>query len=406
MNKTFDTGQQRKLFYEAGKGLGVIAVLVLLMLWLSGAFISKVEPGPPTPKSKPKPFRTAKVENLTFPQIVEQVGTVRAQTQAQVSARIMAQVREILVTEGDNVIGTVDESTVLARLDDREIQAKLRQAESQVKAMEQALQAAMDKVGAARAQVSSLLANRQKVASDYLRYQDLHKHRAATGQQLDHARAQKDMVEAQLLAARKEANAAESEVKRIKAQIEQAEAAAAEARVMLGYTVIRAPFTGQVVQKMVDEGDMAIPGQPLFFLQTSSRPVLHAYVAESYLPHLKIGQDLKIQIDALAETVTGKISEIVPQADPATRTVLVKVSMEPKPELVNGLFGRLLVPYGSYQALVAPAEAVRQVGQLNLVDVVDAEGYPVRRFVTLGKHHDGLVEILSGLEENEEVVIP
>ncbi|MGA7877802.1 MAG: efflux RND transporter periplasmic adaptor subunit [Desulfoferrobacter sp.] len=406
MNKTFDTGQQRKLLYAAGKALGVITVLVLLMLWLSGAFISKVEPGPPTPKSKPKPFRTAKVENLTFPQIVEQVGTVRAQTQAQVSARIMAQVREILVTEGDNVIGTVDESTVLARLDDREIQAKLRQAESQVKAMEQALQAAMDKVGAARAQVSSLLANRQKVASDYLRYQDLHKHRAATGQQLDHARAQKDMVEAQLLAARKEANAAESEVKRIKAQIEQAEAAAAEARVMLGYTVIRAPFTGQVVQKMVDEGDMAIPGQPLFFLQTSSRPVLHAYVAESYLPHLKIGQDLKIQIDALAETVTGKISEIVPQADPATRTVLVKVSMEPKPELVNGLFGRLLVPYGSYQALVAPAEAVRQVGQLNLVDVVDAEGYPVRRFVTLGKHHDGLVEILSGLEENEEVVIP
>ena len=64
------------------------------------------------------------------------------------------------------------------------------------------------------------------------------------------------------------------------------------------------------------------------------------------------------------------------------------------------------MPYGSYQALVAPAEAVRQVGQLNLVDVVDAEGYPVRRFVTLGKHHDGLVEILSGLEENEEVVIP
>jgi len=406
MNKTFDTGQHRKLFYEAGKGLGVIAVLVLLMLWLSGAFISKVEPGPPAPKSKPKPFRTAKVENLTFPQIVEQVGTVRAQTQAQVSARIMAQVREILVNEGDNVIGTVDESTVLARLDDREIQARLRQAESQVKAMEQALQAAMDKVGAARAQVSSLLANRQKVVSDYLRYQDLHKHRAATGQQLDHAKAQKDMVEAQLLAARKESNAAESEVKRIKAQIEQAEAAAAEARVMLGYTVIRAPFTGQVVQKMVDEGDMASPGQPLFFLQTSSRPVLHAYVAESYLPHLKIGQDLKIQIDALAETVTGKISEIVPQADPATRTVLVKVSMEPKPELVNGLFGRLLVPYGSYQALVAPAEAVRQVGQLNLVDVVDAEGYPVRRFVTLGKHHDGLVEILSGLEENEEVVIP
>lgn len=406
MNKTPETGQKRKLLFEAGKALGVVAVLVLLMLWLSGAFISKVQPGPPIPQKQPEPFKTAKVEKRTFPQIVEQVGTVRAQTQAQVSTKIMSQVKEILVTEGADVIGTGAEPSVLARLDDREIQAKLRQAESQVKAMKEALQAATDKLGAARAQVSSRLANKRKVVSDYLRYQDLHQNRAATGQQLDHARAQKDMAEAQLLAARKEVNAAESELARIKAQIEQAEAGAAEARVMLSYTVVKAPFTGQVVKKMVDEGDMAIPGQPLFFLQTSSHPVLHAYVAESYLPKLSIGQDLEIRIDALAQTLPGKVSEIVPQADPATRTVLVKVSMEPKPELVNGLFGRLLVPYGSYQALVVPEEAVRQVGQLSLVDAVNAEGYPVRRFVTLGNQHDGVVEVLSGLEEQDEVVIP
>lgn len=406
MDDAAETKKKANLFREVGKALGVLAILVLLMLWLSGAFISKVEPGPPLSKDPPKPLTRAKVELRNFPLIVEQVGTVRAQTEAEVSSQIMAQVKEVLVKEGDRVIANGPDSTVLARLDDRDIQAKRRQAESQVKAMQQAVQAAVAKLDAARAQVSSLLANRQKVVSDYLRYQDLFKNRAATGQQLEHAKAQKDMVEAQLLAARKEASAAESEVQRFKAQKEQAQAGAAEANVMLSHTVIRAPFTGQVINKKVDQGDMALPGQPLFQLETPAHPVLHAFVAESYLPKLRIGQKLDIQVDTLGRTFTGKINEIVPQADSATRNVLVKVGMSPQPDLVNGLFGRLLLPIGEYQTLVVPVEAVQQVGQLNLVDAVDAEGYPVRRFVTLGQRHDGLVEVLSGLQENEEVRIP
>lgn len=407
MNDTPGNAKRKNLLRELLKAFGVLAVLVLLMLWLSGSFISKVEPGPPLARNAPpEPFKRAKVARRSFPLIIDQVGTVRAQTEAQVASQIMAQVRQVLVREGDRVVATGDDPTILARLDDRDIRAKLKQAESQVRAMERSLQAAMAKLGAAEAQVASLAANRQKVTSDYKRYQELYKDRAATGQQLEHAKTQKEMVEAQLIAARKEVEAAKSEIQRANAQKEQAIAAADEARVVLSHTVIRAPFTGQIIRKTVDPGDMAVPGQPLFFLQTSSQPVLHAYVAESYLPDLIIGQRVDIRVDALQRTASGRIDEIVPQADPATRTVLVKVSMTAEPDLVNGLFGRLLVPYGKYEALVIPREAVRRVGQLDLVDVVNAEGYPVRRFVTLGKYHDGLVEILSGLRENEEVRIP
>ena len=55
---------------------------------------------------------------------------------------------------------------------------------------------------------------------------------------------------------------------------------------------------------------------------------------------------------------------------------------------------------------MVPQKAVREVGQLYLVDVLNEEGYPMRRFVTLGKHHDDVVEILSGLNAGEEVVVP
>ena len=67
MNDATGTSRKANLLREVGKALGVLAILVLLMLWLSGAFISKVEPGPPLTKASPEPFNKAKVERRTFP---------------------------------------------------------------------------------------------------------------------------------------------------------------------------------------------------------------------------------------------------------------------------------------------------------------------------------------------------
>jgi RND family efflux transporter MFP subunit len=246
----------------------------------------------------------------------------------------------------------------------------------------------------------------EQADSDYRRSESLYRSQAATGQQLEQARAQRDVTQAQLRAASQDAEAAQGEIQRFQAQRAEAEAGVAEANVMLSHTVIRAPFSGRVTRKMVDVGDTVSPGKPLFALETPTRPELQAVVSESLLPHLRLGQRLEVRIDTLDQTLQGIVREIVPIADPATRTVQVKVSLSPALELVSGLFGRLRVPKGQYQALVAPRSAVREVGQLYLVDVLDARGHPQRRFVTLGNPHDSLVEVLSGLSQGEEVVLP
>ncbi|GLI36498.1 efflux RND transporter periplasmic adaptor subunit [Desulforhabdus amnigena] len=437
MTETSQSQDKRKILRETAKGLGVLLLLVLMMMWLAGAFIDKVEPGAPAAKPQPGAWKTEKVRKRDFPLIIDQVGTVRAHTLAQVSSRIMAQVKEILVREGDVVVGsdaggsvsggkkTADKTiskaalqsskggaadsgsgTVLARLDDGEILARLRQAEAQIAAMEKAMEVGKSKLTAARAQVNSAQANRDNVLADFKRYQDLYRNQAATGQQLDHAKAQKDMAEAQLQAHEQEVRAAQGEIEGTEARKKQAEAAAAEARVLLGYTLIRAPFTGKVIKKTVDVGDMASPGQTLFIVEGESRPEIHANLSESLLPQLKVGEAMEVHVDALKRTFQGNLREIVPMSDPSTRTVLVKVSLPDDPGLVNGLFGRLRVPYGRYESLVVPMEAVREVGQLVLVEVVDSEGYAQRRFVTLGRRHEGVVEVLSGLKENEEVIVP
>jgi multidrug efflux pump subunit AcrA (membrane-fusion protein) len=401
-------GIKNKELVKWGRAAGVLLVLVFLMMWLSGAFLEKVEPGSPQERGAPPALSTQKVKKQTYPLVIEQVGTVRAHAEAQVSSRIMAQVKEIRVREGEDVTGPEgkDGGTVMAHLDDRDIQARLRQAEPQVTALDRAREAAEARLASARAQAKAARANRSSTLSDYRRYEDLKKNRAATGQQLEHAGAQLSMAEARLQSALKDVDGAQSEIKRIQAQKEQAEAVVAEARALLTHTVIRAPFTGRVIRKMVDAGDMATPGQPLFLMETSSRPELHAFVSESFLKRLKVGQTLEVSIDAVGRGFDGTLREVVPQSDPSTRTVLVKVSLPPDSDLVNGLFGRLRVVYGEYEALVAPFAAVREVGQLHLVDVVDGDGHPQRRFVTLGARHADLVEILSGLKENEEVVIP
>jgi len=404
-----DGESKRKLQREVAVGLGVLAVLALLMMWLAGAFVTKIAPGPAAAKGAPPSLNTVPVERRVYPRLIDQVGTIRARTEALVASRLMAQVREILVTEGDAVVGgaeTGSEGTVLALLQDAESKARLQQAEAQSEAVTRALEAAGAKLGAARAQVEAAQANRGKAQADYRRYEDLQRHEAATGQQVEHMRAQKESAEAGYLAALQEVRAGESEIKRLQAQREQADAAVAEARVMLGHTVIRAPFSGKVVRKLVNVGDMASPAQPLFLLETTSQLELHAFLSESLIPRIGVGQEMEVFVEALNRTLPGAVREIMPKSDPSTRTVLIKVSLPPDADLVNGLFGRLRVPCGEYAALVVPGRVVRDVGQLTLVEVVGPDGFPERRFVTLGPDHDGLIEVLSGLQEHELVVVP
>jgi multidrug resistance efflux pump len=409
MSTEFNAQKKQAIWKEAAKGLGVLTLLVVLMMWLAGTFVDKVEPGPPAPRPEPPKVKTQKVELRVYPLTIDQVGTVRAQTEARVSSRVMAQVRELLVKEGDHVSGgseTGAQPTIMALLQDADMKARLHQAEARMDELERSQEAASAKLGAARAQVEAARARRDQTIADYRRYEDLRRSEAATGQQMEQAKAQKDTADANMSAAIQDARAAESDIKRIQAQREEAEAGFAEAHVMLGYTVIRAPFSGKVIRKLVDVGDMASPGQPLFLLDAAAQLELHAFLSESLLPRIHVGQAMEVHIDALNRSFSGVLREIVPKSDPSTRTVLIKVTLPRDPDLVNGLYGRLGVPYGKVDALVIPLKAVREVGQLSMVETVGFDGFPQRRFVILGQTHDDLVEVLSGLKENEEVVIP
>jgi multidrug efflux pump subunit AcrA (membrane-fusion protein) len=104
--------------------------------------------------------------------------------------------------------------------------------------------------------------------------------------------------------------------------------------------------------------------------------------------------------------LSGRLEEKVPVADPRTRSFLVKVSLPQRPGLRSGMFGRLFIPTGSDTPLTVSSRAIESIGQIQQVWVLPEGNVPQRRYVRTGRVYADRVEILSGLQEGERVVVP
>jgi RND family efflux transporter MFP subunit len=252
---------------------------------------------------------------------------------------------------------------VLLRLDDTDLRAKLKQA-----------QAALASAEAIRAQAEA----------DATRFANLAKAQAASRQESERA--------ATAL------RSAEAEVNRAKENINEVQA-------MLDWATVRSPIDGVVIDKRVEVGDTVTPGQPLATLLDPRQMQLVASVRESLAQRLQVGQSIDVRIENLNKQCRGTISEIVPAAQAASRTFEVKVTGPCPSGIYTGMFGRILIPLDEEPVLVVPRAAVKQVGQLELVEVAQ-DGRQSRRAIRTGRVLNGDVEVLSGLRESEYVVLP
>ena len=148
-----------------------------------------------------------------------------------------------------------------------------------------------------------------------------------------------------------------------------------------------------------------MPGQPLLVLDDPRAYRLEAEVGESAVGGVRLGQRVPVVLDSLGRSLEGRVVEIIPAADPASRTVTVKLDLPGDPGLRSGLFGRARFPAGERQALLVPISALTERGQLTAVYVVDGQNIARLRLVTAGARHADRVEILSGLAAGERIVV-
>jgi len=347
------------------KWVGVVlavAALVLLLLWMQGILGGgKIEPGEVS-VAHPKPAHArgeGTVERTRFVKQEEAVGTVRTQREVMVAPRIMGTILELPVRAGD----PVKQGQLLARLDDRDVRTRLEQARSAVTAAESEF-------------------TRAKKDND--RFARLRQEDAVPQQQFEQAQAAYRGASARLTGARE---------------------ALKEAEIHLGYAEIRSSIDGFVVEKDMEVGDMASPGRPLLLLQEGGPMQLEAAVREGLAGAVELDDPLQVRVDAIGETLTGTVQEKVPAADPRSRSFLEKVSLPQTPGLRSGMFGRLYIPTGWVAPLTVPRDAVQRFGQLEQVWVVTDPAAPARRYVRTGRSYEDRVEVLSGLDEGERVLV-
>jgi membrane fusion protein (multidrug efflux system) len=177
-----------------------------------------------------------------------------------------------------------------------------------------------------------------------------------------------------------------------------------EAEVMLGYAAVRAPFDGVVARKLVNAGDLAAPGMPLLEIEGTDTFQVEAGIPDSLVGRQAVGAPLTVVVPASGTTFTGSVIELSSAADPFTRTVTVKISVPVGTAVTSGQYARVRVPGAPVRALLAPAGAVSFLGQMERVFVVN-NGRAVLRLVKTGATRGDRVEILSGLADNDRIIV-
>lgn len=304
------------------------------------------------------PVRVTTAELEAVPMLVTASGSTEAVRRVAPGTKIQGRIVEVAVREGE----PVSRGQLLARLESRDLEAAVRQAEAAI--------------AMARAELENARTQEERMRG-------LHSRGSVTEKGLEDA-------------------TAALEVRR--AALEQALANREAAAVELGYARIISPLDGWVVVRRVEAGDQASPGSPMFEIEDTSRIRVTVRVAESDVVLLEPGDAATVRV--LERELPAAVARIVPAGDPQSRTFAVQLLLDnPDGQLKSGMFARAGFVVGERQVLRLPRAAVLRRGQLDGVFVVGDDSRARLRWVRLGPASEDRVEILSGLEPGERVVI-
>lgn len=297
---------------------------------------------------KAVPVTVAAVVTRPAARVVNFVGTLYGYEEITLSSQAEGQIEVLLADLGDQVAA----GQMLARIDDDQLRARLREAEAM-----------------------------------------LSKARA------DEARARK-------LVAKNVISTQEFEALRTNAEVAKARRDTLE--VTADHTMVKSPITGAVAHRFPSVGEYVVPGSKLFSLVALNPLKLRGDVPERFAHEIRVAQPVRVTVDPFPDLVfEGKVSRISPTSDPQSRSVALEVLVDNYEEMLKpGFFAHAsVVTRQDDRALMVPQEALVSFAGVTKLFVVH-DGLAEERQVTAGTRGDaGLIEIVEGITESDRVVI-
>ena len=181
------------------------------------------------------------------------------------------------------------------------------------------------------------------------------------------------------------------------------------------YSNITAPFSGEVTNTFIKEGDMANPGMPLVSIEGASRMQVTAMVSEGDISQIKNGMPVKIMVKSLNKEVSGKVSEVSGSAKNTGGQYLVKVTLNTNDKtILSGMFVNVQFPKAvqpktenitKTDKVMVPETAFVKQGQLTGIYTIANGKTAILRWVRTGKTYGNQVEVLSGLSASEQYIV-
>lgn len=342
--------------------LGItVAGFVFVLILIEGGFKGKTKPGQTVlTASAPTAPKTVPVVRLEGGDTRVWPATITALKVITIAPAINGRILELPFRNGQRV----KRGQLIARIDHPGLDARLAQARSELKAKE---------------------AEAQRARADAHRLRNLFEREAATRQALEAAEAQESQGSAMVLKARD--------------GVREAEAQLAETRLL-------APFDGTIDVRHQELGDMAMPGQPILTLLQSGSLRVAASIPNLCSQAIQIGASLTIRTASSDPIQNALIDEIVASEDPTTHTLLIKatLAMVDGQAIRPGNFATVSLACGTLNTLAIPEAGIHRNGQLEMVHIIK-EGKPVIRLVRTGRKIGTQIEILSGVDEGDRVVM-
>ena len=288
-------------------------------------------------------------------------GKVIASKSAELSTRFMGYVTSTPVKVGDKV----RKGQLLLSINSSDLQAKKAQ------------------VNASIMQAKAGFVNAEK---DYNRFKNLLSQNSISQKEMDDITAHYNMAKAQLEAAKQMKN---------------------EVNAQLNYTNITAPFSGTIVNRFIEKGNMANPGMPLITIENNSQLEVMAMVPETEIASIKKGATVNVVIKAIAATLIGKVVEVSTSAKNTGGQFLVKVALDKSDKkILSGMFATVQFPVEqkTNTMVLIPETAIVKQGQLQGLYTVSESNTALLRWLRLGKTYGDKVEVLSGLAVDERYI--